>query len=86
MEEKKTIVSPLFQLILIIASLFFLSTIFYMRYHMFHSHDETPAIYTISPDTFKQFGEFPEDIRVGLYINEFQKFDITKNEFIFIAG
>jgi hypothetical protein len=54
-----------------------------MRYHDFHSHDATPIFSTISPQTFKQFGEYPDTIRIGLYINEFQKFDIIKNEFIF---
>lgn len=76
-------VSPFFQLILIIISMFSITLIFYMRYHVFHSHDEAPVFSTISPETYKQFGEFPDNIRVGLYINDFQTFDITKNEFIF---
>lgn len=81
--SKQEVVSPLFQLCLIIFSIISLSFIYYKRQSVFQAGDEKPNISIISPETFKQFGDFPGTIQTGLYINQFQKFNITQNEFTF---
>lgn len=76
-------VSPLFQLILIIISIICIMYFINRGLARLLIKEPSPAINVITPDTVKQFGNFPEVILVGLYVEEFQKFDIIKGSFIF---
>ncbi len=83
---KREGVSPLFQTLLILGSSFILVTGFYLRGTFFRTADEPIVHQTITPDTLKKFGGFPEYISVGLHIDRFQDFDVTKNLFQFTGN
>jgi hypothetical protein len=82
-EDPRPTVSPLYQIVLIMISSIILSALFYHREHTFKIQDPLTPYSTINPKSFKEFGGFANDIRVGLYISEFEEFDIVKNSFIF---
>ncbi len=42
-----------------------------------------PIIEQINPETLNEFGGFPDEVTVGLFIEQFQTFDILHNEFMF---
>lgn len=81
--DEQELVSPLFQLLLIGISILCLSYIYYKKQTIFQASDERPDLIIISPKTYQTFGAFPGIIQTGLYIYEFQKFNITQNEFVF---
>lgn len=74
-------VSPIYQSLLIFCSLAVLAFSFYIRSNVFNTLDEPIAHESVSPETLKTFGGFPEFIMVGLHIDRFQNFDVTKNNF-----
>ncbi len=79
-------VSPVFQAVCIAFSSFILVLSFYLRGAYFRAADEPSAMEKITPDTIAQFGGFPERIQVGLHIDRFQDFDVTKNFFQFTGN
>ncbi len=83
---KREGVSPLFQSIFILGSALILVLGFYLRGAFFRTADEPIVHETITPDTLKKFGGFPEYISVGLHIDRFQDFDVTKNHFQFTGN
>lgn len=84
MSEKKTVqVSPVFQVILILLSSLIIAYATLNRLTRFVSRDEAPLIKSVTPKQLLQFGGFPGIVSIGLYISEFQKFDVIGNDFIF---
>lgn len=56
-----------------------------MRYSLsrFTPLDELPTFTLLTPKKSSEFGNIHSDIQVGLYINQFDTFDIAANNFIF---
>ncbi len=76
-------VSPLFQIILIIISIICIAIGIQYGLSRLVISDETPQLIPITPTTIKEFGGFPEIVTTGLYIHEFQTFDMIANSFVF---
>ncbi len=76
-------ISPFFQLIPLFLSIAAIITALYWRLNNYQSQDTKPAITPITPSSLKKFGGSPSIIKVGLYITQFQKFDMVENDFIF---
>ncbi len=53
------------------------------RLNEFRVREKQPVIIRISPKELAEFGGFLNAIRVGLYIDKFQAFDVVNNLFIF---
>jgi hypothetical protein len=77
------LVSPWFQVILIAVSLIIIGYSFYVRINSFRPQDPMPIIKIINPAAFKNFGGFASEVNVGLIINEFEVFDLVRNDFVF---
>lgn len=82
----REVVSPLFQTICIFISSIILSLGFYIRGAYFRTIDEPIHPESVTPETLKRFGGFPEYVSVGLHIDRFQDFDVTKNLFQFTGS
>jgi hypothetical protein len=82
-EVEKTIVSPVFQLVLIVLSSVIIFTVIFHRLHVFKTTDRRPDYEVITPKKIAQFGTLPAVIQVGLNIDHFQVFDMVRNNFIF---
>jgi hypothetical protein len=79
-------VSPYFQMFMILLSTLVLVAGFYLRMEKFSTADEPVRRETLTPKKLKEFGGAPEYIDVGLHINRFQEFDVTKNKFQFFGS
>lgn len=79
---KIPLVSPLFQISLIGLSSLTFGLNLYNQIQTWKQNDPIPAIETINPVTYKNFGGFAQPIKVGLYIENFNVFDTVKNDFI----
>ncbi len=76
-------VSPLFQVVPILISLIAIAIALYWRLAQFRPTDKKPTILPITPSKLKEFGGAPKTIKVGLFVNQFQRFDMTANDFTF---
>ena len=76
-------VSPLFQLVCVIISVLLIAFMINKRLTEFRVRERQPAIIRISPKNLTEFGGFLNTVRVGLYIDKFQAFDVVNNLFIF---
>lgn len=54
-----------------------------IRLNTFHVREKTPNISFITPNDLKKFGTFQTDVTVGLYINQFENFNMVNNTFVF---
>jgi hypothetical protein len=79
-------ISPYFQTTLIIFTALVFVAAFYVRLTYFHTNDEPMYFESLTPQGLKEFGGFPEFINVGLHIDRFQEFDVTKNRFQFAGS
>jgi hypothetical protein len=80
---ERKVVPPFFQIGLGIFTALFLTLIFGYRFTLFKSHDPRVVFKTITPLKFKEFGNFGNEVGIGLYIDQFEQFNIIKNEFLF---
>ncbi len=76
-------VSPVFQAIFIAMSALIIIIGFYFRIGVYANQDEPIVHQPITPQKFRDLGGFPEPINVGLQIDQFQDFNVTKNQFQF---
>lgn len=76
-------VSPQFQLFFIVVSFICVSFFLHYRTSTFNFTDEAPQIELITPQKLTEFGGNTNHVKTGIYINQFEKFDIVKNEFTF---
>ncbi len=76
-------ISPFFQLVPLFLSISTIIAALYWRLNNYESLDTKPIITPVTPSSSKKFGGSPSIIKVGLYITQFQKFDIVANDFIF---
>ena len=76
-------VSPVFQAIFIVVSALIIILGFYFRIAVYTNRDEPIVHQPITPEKFRELGGFPEAINVGLQIDHFQDFNVTKNQFQF---
>lgn len=77
-------VPPYLQMILVGISVVVISFFLYQRlFNNFIHTDIKPPIEIITPAKVYEFGGFQGVIKVGLYLNQFEKFDIIKNDFVF---
>jgi hypothetical protein len=60
-----------------------LISMFGYRFTLFKSIDPSISYQTMNPTTFKEFGSFSNAVGIGLYIDDFEQFNIVKNEFLF---
>jgi hypothetical protein len=60
-----------------------LTGMFGYRFSFFKERDPRVAYNVITPTKFKEFGSFSNEVPVGLYIDDFEQFNIIKNEFVF---
>lgn len=79
------VVSPVFQCILIFISTIILIFSFYHAFNTFSSSDIAPKIHIVTPQELIAFGS-PSKVKAGLFIEQFQKFDMVKNQFIFAGS
>jgi len=71
------LISPQFQIILISISALFLGFAIRARLSVFQTIDKAPIVTTVTPKKLEEFGGFPEVVKVGLYVNSFERFDLT---------
>ena len=83
MKENSQFVRPWFQLILIILSFSIIIFTLVRRITIFHTYDTYPELTRFDPKTFERFGYFPEKVQVGFLVNQINKFDTVKNDFVF---
>lgn len=76
-------VSPYFQTLLILCTTSILIFSCYLRMAYFRTFDEPIDYEELTPQKLKDFGGAPQFIDVGLHIDRFQEFDVTKNTFEF---
>src|SRR5271155_2419389 len=76
-------VSIPFQLICVTLSLIWFIVITNNRLALFEPREQGPEIVHITPVIYKKFGGFANFVTVGLFIDRFQVFDLTNNNFIF---
>jgi hypothetical protein len=81
--DETRLVSPLFQIILILISTTVLTFALYYRLSLFRIKDPRPEIHTVTPEKLFKLGGFVDVIETGLYIDRFQTFDMTNNRFVF---
>ena len=81
-DQKNPLVSPLFQIILITLSSLIFSINLYNQINTWKQKDPIPVIETVNPITYKNFGGFAYQVKVGLYIEDFNIFDTVKNDFL----
>lgn len=76
-------VSPIFQIILIAISS--IAILYSINRGLGRSliEEADPPINIFTPESVKEFGNFPEEITVGLYIDEFHTFDMVHGTFVF---
>ena len=76
-------VAPLFQIACTLISALIFGGIMQYRIGLFRSTESSPEISTITPKKHSEFGSFPGDVHVGLYIDQFKNFNMVNNEFNF---
>ena len=76
-------ISPYFIFFVVIANIALLSISFYLRVSYFRATDKAFPYEQVTPKKLRELGGFPERIVVGLNIDQFQKFDVTKDSFEF---
>lgn len=76
-------VRPIIQVLLILISLSIIWLCLYKRLSEFTTRDPKPPIIHVTPETYKKFGGFPDNVKVGLYINQFREFNVVTNKFDF---
>jgi len=76
------LVPPRFQAGLMIFTTLVLAFLIVKRTQMFWPNDRIPAVEIYTPQTVSKSGGLPEIINVGMYIDNFSKFDTVGNEFI----
>src|SRR5436190_2251069 len=81
-DPKSPLVSPLFQITLITISSLFFGLNLYNQINTWEQKDPIPAIETVNPITYKNFGGFAYEVKVGLYLEDFNVFDTVKNDFV----
>lgn len=74
-------VSPYFLIVLILFTASVLIIAGYFKMQHFRIFDEPIYYEPLTPQKLKEFGGAPEFINVGLCIDRFQEFDVTKNRF-----
>jgi hypothetical protein len=80
--DEEAVVSVSFQLVAL-AILCGWVIFFWYSGSFFTCFDKPPTVHVLTPSYIKKFGGTPSDVTVGLYINNFTKFDIDHNEFVF---
>lgn len=76
-------VRPLFQIVCIAITCIAMLTIIYKRTDEIKVNSFPMEIRAITTKDLKKFGGFPSKVTTGLYISQFQKFDIGNNNFLF---
>lgn len=85
-QEKLIVVSPLFQFVFIIISGMLIAFSLYRGLVTFSTADSIPPLETVSPQKLASWGSTPSTVHVGLYIDQFQTFDVVRNNFIFTGN
>jgi len=83
LNSSTTRVSPLFQIICILLSASIITLMLYIASHNTQATEPMPLVEQINPETLTEFGGFPDEVTVGLYIEQFQTLDILHNNFMF---
>lgn len=76
-------VSPVFQIIFIAISSIAILYSINRGLERYLIKEPEPPINIFTPESVKEFGNFPEEITVGLYIDEFHTFDMVRGIFVF---
>lgn len=79
-------VSPYYNTLLIVFTASILVLACYLRMAYFQVFDEPIYYQALTPQKLKDFGGHPQFIEVGLHIDRFQEFDVTKNRFQFTGS
>lgn len=82
-KEKSRLVRPFFQIICIVVTMVTISLAISKRFGFSRIHDPYDTPETITPQKIKEFGGYPNRVTVGLNIDQFHKFSMSKNEFVF---
>lgn len=81
--KNRVTIPPLFQILLIAISFVCISAALIKGLYNFNTSDKQPQLEIVTPEKISEFGGFPDKVTVGLYIDQFQEFDIVKNHFVF---
>jgi hypothetical protein len=84
-DQSDSVVSPLFTLKIIILSSLIIGYATWQMTEVPHPYDPPPALLSVTPKKIADLGIVPSIVKVGLRINDFNQFDIVKNEFVFSA-
>jgi len=76
-------VSPILQLFFIFLSSFIIYLLILNRLNNFRAHDLAPNITLITPKKYNDLGGFSSVIKTGLFIDQFEEFDMINNSFVF---
>lgn len=77
------LIPPLFQIILICITSVILTLMLYHRLSIFKARDPMPKYHVINPKSFREFGSFANEMNVGLFIDEYENFNLSDNTFLF---
>jgi hypothetical protein len=83
MKQKVTKVNPFFQIGALLISSIIIGLALYINLFTFHTHETYTPLKKVTHDKIALWGATPQPITVGLYIKQFQEFNILKNYFIF---
>jgi hypothetical protein len=79
------IVKPKSQIFLLLTTVFLVLFMIRMQRQNFVSLEDHPELLYVTPQVLKSWGSDPSTIYVGLYINNFPKFNMEANNFVFDA-
>ncbi len=83
MASKQAHVSPYLQIGLIIITSIIITFTLYRRFAMFYTKDDILHVKPITPLSYEDFGHYSSRAQSGLFIKDYEKFDMRANEFIF---
>lgn len=78
-------VNPFFQIIALSISLVLISIALYINLFTFYTRESYPPLKQVTQEKKIQWNTSPKTITTGLYIKQFQEFNIIKNKFTFIG-
>jgi hypothetical protein len=81
--KKHAKVGYVFQAICVLLNVF--AIVFVTRYRLFEFRIQEiePQMNIVTPASYASFGGFSNVIKLGLYVNEFEKFDVVSGDFVF---
>lgn len=75
-------VPPLFQIVAVATTSLLLGVIIWFASTAVYIRDSYAPVLVVTPQKLAEFGGIPAEVTVGMYVRDFPKFDMVKDEFI----